>query len=456
MHYTVNEIAEILAADVLNATDALITNVVFDGRKATPGSLFVPLVATNDGHNYVQGAVDNGAVATLWQIDHRESAPTGIPTILVENTERAFQILAAAYLKQVHPRVVAISGSNGKTTTKDFTAAIGATTYKTVKTPENFNNEIGVPTTILAMPEDTELLVVEFGMDHPGDLSLLSDLYHPDITLLTMIGEAHIEFFKTRERIADGKMEIINGMNPAGTFIYNGDEPLLRERAAQHPELKMTTFGLNPDNDLFASDIDLSPVSATFNTNQSDLRFEITLTGRYNVSNALAAIQVGRLLNIPFEQIAHGLANAPLTENRTEWLPGKFGGRILSDVYNSNPTAAKEVLTFFAETPTNGRRIAVLGDMLELGEAGPSLHAGLAAALNPTTIQKVYLVGSIIESLELALQASYPAGSVIRFDKDNKAALTVALTNELTADDIILFKGSHGIHLEEIVTELRK
>ncbi|WP_424571795.1 UDP-N-acetylmuramoyl-tripeptide--D-alanyl-D-alanine ligase [Weissella soli] len=456
MHYTVNEIAAILTAEVLNATDAMITNVVFDGRKATEGSLFIPLVATNDGHNYVQGAIDNGTVATLWQIDHRQSAPSAIPVILVENTEHAFQALAAAYLQQVHPRVVAISGSNGKTTTKDFTAAIGATTYKTVKTPANFNNEIGVPTTILAMPEDTELLVVEFGMDHPGDLSLLSGLYHPDITLLTMIGEAHIEFFKTRARIADGKMEIINGMNPAGTFVYNGDEPLLRERAAQHPELKMTTFGLNPDNDLYANHIELTPVKATFLTNQSRHRFEIALTGRYNVANALAAIQVGRLLAIPFDKIAVGLAQAALTENRTEWLPGNFGGRILSDVYNSNPTAAKEVLTFFAAAPTKGRRIAVLGDMLELGEAGPALHAALAEVLNPTTIQKVYLVGSIIESLEQALKDSYPAGAVSRFDKDAKAALTTVLENELTADDIILFKGSHGIHLEDIVTKLRQ
>lgn len=457
MKLTLTEIATALHAEVLNSqADTSVTNVQFDSRLIEAGSLFIPLVVENDGHNYVQNAVDNHAVATLWQIDHRESAPANIPAILVEDTLKAFQQLAIYYLNKVQPHVVAISGSNGKTTTKDFVAAIGAQKYKTVKTPKNYNNEIGVPTTILRMNEDTELLVIEFGMDRPGDLTYLSKLVKPDLAVLTMIGEAHIEFFKTRERIADGKMEIITGLKQDGKLIYNGDEPLLRERTAQHPNLDTVTFGLNYEDDLFATEIDMSPVQTTFVTNLGPTRFAIPMTGRYNVTNALAAIAVGRELNIPIEDIATALKEAEITENRTEWFDGKFGGKILSDVYNSNPTAAKEVLRFFAEVPTYGEHYAVLGDMLELGEAGPALHASLAEALDPKQIQHIYLVGDIMAALEAQLADIYPAGTVKRYTSDDKDALLADINANITRDDIIMLKGSHGIHLEDVLNALKE
>ncbi|GAK31633.1 possible UDP-N-acetylmuramoyl-tripeptide--D-alanyl-D-alanine ligase [Weissella oryzae SG25] len=448
------EIKDVLHAKVLNEKPVEITNTTFDSRKATSGSLFVPLVADHDGHNYIQAAVAEGAIATLWQSDHLAQAPKNVPTIIVSDTLVAYQTLAAYYLTKVAPKVVAISGSNGKTTTKDLVAAIGATTYKTFKTPANFNNEIGVPKTILSMPTDTELLVIEFGMDRPGDLTHLSELVHPDITVLTMIGEAHIEFFKTRAHIADGKMEIINGMKPNGVLIYNGDEPLLQERVNQHPDLQSVTFGLNDHDDFFASEMDMSPVQTTFQTNQSDRRFSIPLTGRYNVANALAAIAVGRQLAIDYDQIALGLQHAPITENRTEWVDGSFGGKILSDVYNSNPTAAKEVLNFFTEVPTDGDHVVVLGDMLELGSVGPKLHASLADSLDPQRIQRVYLVGDIIKALAEQLADKYPADRVKLYANDEKSALVSELKAVLTRDDMLLLKASHGIHLEEVLREI--
>ena len=454
MNFTLQEMATILNAPIINETSASVTSTTFDSRQAQPGSLFVPLVAENDGHNYLQSAVDNGATVTLWQADHTD-VPSNIPALIVPNTLAAFQQLAAHYLAQVAPKIVAISGSNGKTTTKDLIAAIGASTFKTVKTPANFNNEIGVPTTILSMPEDTELLVIEFGMDRPGDLTFLSKLVQPDIAVLTMIGEAHIEFFKTRDRIADGKMEIINGLKVDGTLVYNGDEPLLTTRANQQTGLHTITFGLAPNNDLYASTIAMTPVTTTFNINTDADTYQIPLTGRYNVSNALAAIAVGQKLGIAPATIANALANAPITENRTEWLPGQFGGQILSDVYNSNPTAAKEVLHFFAETPVKGERFAVLGDMLELGEAGPALHASLAEKLNPATIQHVYLVGDIMLNLVDALTDIYPADHVHHYAKDDKDRLIADLQQALSADDMVMLKGSHGIHLETVVAALQ-
>lgn len=455
MKLTLREMATILNAPIQNEADVAVTSTAFDSRQVKPGGLFIPLVADNDGHHYVDAAESNGATVALWQADH-QNVPSHLPVIIVPDTLAAYQQLASHYLSQVDPLVVAVSGSNGKTTTKDFIAAIGQTSYKTVKTPENFNNEIGVPQTILSMPTDTELLVIEIGMDHPGDLTFLSKLVKPDIALLTMIGEAHIEFFKTRERIADGKMEIINGLKEHGHLVFNGDEPLLLERVGQHAHLLHDSFGLNSTNDLFASEIDMTPVQASFKTNQSAQRFTIPMTGRYNVTNALSAITVGHLLHISDEQIAQALAEAPITENRTEWLDGQFGGKILSDVYNSNPTAAKEVLHFFADTPTQGKRIAVLGDMLQLGDASPALHASLMENLNPDKIAHVYLVGEEIKSLEEALLPIYPAGTVKRYAIDDPESLLKDLLADLTPDDTIMLKGSHGVHLENIVNQLKK
>ena len=455
MKLTLREMATILNAPIQNEADVAVTSTAFDSRQVKPGGLFIPLVADNDGHHYVDAAESNGATVALWQADH-QNVPSHLPVIIVPDTLAAYQQLASHYLSQVDPLVVAVSGSNGKTTTKDFIAAIGQTSYKTVKTPENFNNEIGVPQTILSMPTDTELLVIEIGMDHPGDLTFLSKLVKPDIALLTMIGEAHIEFFKTRERIADGKMEIINGLKEHGHLVFNGDEPLLLERVGQHAHLLHDSFGLNSTNDLFASEIDMTPVQASFKTNQSAQRFTIPMTGRYNVTNTLSAITVGHLLHISDEKIAQALAEAPITENRTEWLDGQFGGKILSDVYNSNPTAAKEVLHFFADTPTQGKRIAVLGDMLQLGDASPALHASLMENLNPDKIAHVYLVGEEIKSLEEALLPIYPAGTVKRYAIDDPESLLKDLLADLTSDDTIMLKGSHGVHLENIVNQLKK
>lgn len=455
MKLTLREMATILNAPIQNEADVAVTSTAFDSRQVKPGGLFIPLVADNDGHHYVDAAESNGATVALWQADH-QNVPSHLPIIIVPDTLAAYQQLASHYLSQVDPLVVAVSGSNGKTTTKDFIAAIGQTSYKTVKTPENFNNEIGVPQTILSMPTDTELLVIEIGMDHPGDLTFLSKLVKPDIALLTMIGEAHIEFFKTRERIADGKMEIINGLKEHGHLVFNGDEPLLLERVGQHAHLLHDSFGLNSTNDLFASEIDMTPVQASFKTNQSAQRFTIPMTGRYTVTNALSAITVGHLLHISDEKIAQALAEAPITENRTEWLDGQFGGKILSDVYNSNPTAAKEVLHFFADTPTQGKRIAVLGDMLQLGDASPALHASLMENLNPDKIAHVYLVGEEIKSLEEALLPIYPAGTVKHYAIDDPESLLKDLLADLTPDDTIMLKGSHGVHLENIVNQLKK
>ncbi|ETY75338.1 UDP-N-acetylmuramoyl-tripeptide--D-alanyl-D-alanine ligase [Lactiplantibacillus fabifermentans] len=456
MKMQVTEIAKAVSA--VNAEQAWpevsVTGVSFDSRKLTAGDLFIPLVGENDGHAFIQSAIDHGAVATLWASDHADSAPKDLPVILVGDTLTALQQLGQYYLQKINPKVVAVTGSNGKTTTKDMIASVLSTQFNVTKTHANFNNQIGVPITLLSMEPNTEVVVVEMGMDHFGELDFLSRLVQPDVAVITMIGEAHIEFFGTRDKIADAKLEIINGLKADGTFIFNGDEPLLQDRA-ENVKQRQRTFGLDADNTLSGSDVETSRATTSFKTNLwPDATYTIPMMGAYNVNNALAALLVGDTFHIRPESAQKAIASFVPTENRTEWLTGHKGEAILSDVYNSNPTAAKRVLAAFAAVPTNGKRIAVLGDMLELGDQADALHASLASELNPDTIQSVYLNGEHMQALAAALKVKYPETAVHYYTMDQQPAMIEALQQTVAADDEVLLKGSHGIHLEKVLTAL--
>ncbi|WP_054653393.1 UDP-N-acetylmuramoyl-tripeptide--D-alanyl-D-alanine ligase [Limosilactobacillus equigenerosi] len=432
----------------------IITDVAFDTRQLTAGSLFVPLTGARDGHDFIDAAIENGAQATLWQRGHA-GVPTTLPVLEVADPLEAMQTIAKAYLAQVKPQVVAVTGSNGKTTTKDLIAAVLATKFKVTKTPENFNNELGVPLTIFGMDDGTEVLVVEMGMDRFGQLEQLSQLVHPDFAVITMIGEAHIEFFGTRDKIADAKMEIVAGMPATGTLVINGDEPLLTSRAATLSQT-VKQFGRQATNDVYATQVTVQPTQLSFTTNTwPELTMTVPLVGEYNVSNALAAVTIGQAFQISGEQIAHGLATSAMTANRSEWLTAPNGTRILSDVYNSNPTAAREVLQTVSQLPTAGNRIAVLGDMLELGTASAALHASLATAIDPIKFHAIYLVGDEMRALQAQLQTNgYPMERVHWYAKDDLASLTQELQSVLQADDMVVLKASHGIHLETVLANL--
>ncbi|AVL02014.1 UDP-N-acetylmuramoyl-tripeptide--D-alanyl-D-alanine ligase [Pediococcus pentosaceus] len=459
MKMQLSEIARALGTDEYPElwNDISVTSVQFDSRKLSPGSLFVPIMGERDGHDFISQAVTAGAVATLWAEDHQERRPADLPSILVKNPLEALQKLAKYYLDKINPKVVAITGSNGKTTTKDMTAAVLEAEYNVVKTKANFNNELGVPITILGMSSNTEVLVVEMGMDRPGQLHFLSELVQPDIAVITMIGEAHIEFFKTRERIADAKMEITDGLKEDGCFVFNGDEPLLEQRA-KDLNVEQYRFGLKADNDVSASDIQGTDTSTMFKTNlDEETTVTIPVLGDYNVTNALAAIAVGHKYHIDLKKEAEALVDFDLTKNRTEWLTGKKGERILSDVYNSNPTAARAVLDSFANVNTEGRRLVVLGDMLELGENADQMHASLAEKLNAKRFAQVYLIGPHMKALEKRLidEDIYSKDAVHYYETGELKRLTDGLSTEIQANDSILLKASHGIHLENVVDKIK-
>ncbi|KRL20285.1 UDP-N-acetylmuramoyl-tripeptide--D-alanyl-D-alanine ligase [Lentilactobacillus kisonensis] len=460
MKMTIGEIASAINAKVDNVPeDSLkqeVDGVCFDSRKMKPGQLFIPLSGDHDGHDYIESAISNGAAATLWSADRVSRLPIAIPALVVADPLASFQELSRYYLSKINPRVIAITGSNGKTTTKDMIASILSSTFHVTKTHDNFNNEIGVPYTILQMESNTEFLVVEMGMDRPGQLDFLSKLVQPDVAIITMIGEAHIEFFGTRDKIADAKMEITHGLKADGMLIYDGDEPLLAERA-KHIETIKRTFGRHESNDIFPTETTDSKYQTTFKVNLwPDVELTLPMIGDYNVNNALAAISVGQVFQIHPTLIEKSLAKLDLTKNRTQWLVGKKGEKILSDVYNSNPTAAKEVLTAFQETPTKGRRIVVLGDMLELGAQSKAMHAGLAANIDPSQIAMVYLIGSDMAALYQRLQPVFAPENLHHYAADQLDQLTTDLDSQLATDDEVMLKASHGLHLENVVAKLVK
>lgn len=456
MKMSLAEIAKAIQVqnDIADWQNLEVTSVAFDSRNLAVGALFIPLQGAQDGHQYVDSAFNNGAVASLWASDH-ELPNTDQPLLVVDDPLLALQKLSQYYLRKINPFVVAVTGSNGKTTTKDLTAAVLATQMNVTKTNANFNNEIGVPITLLNMNPNTEAVVVEMGMDRPGQLDFLSKLATPDIAVITMIGEAHIEFFGTRDKIADAKMEITHGLKEDGTLVYNGDEPLLKERAAQIKQDRQT-FGRELGNDLYAISVQATPDHVKFRVNEwPEMDFELPMGGEYNVNNALAAMLVGKLMHIKPENMQRALADVELTANRAEWIKGDAGEEILSDVYNSNPTAVKQVLKTLTGVKTSGRHVAVLGDMLELGDASAKLHADLAEAINHEQIDAVYLVGSEMDNLKARLLADgYPQADLHSYAADQLADLTNDLKATLTSNDVVLLKASHGIHLEKVLSQL--
>lgn len=439
MDYSIAKIGDILNAKTQGSGQ--VTGVSFNSRQVVPGDLFVALVADNDGHQYIQDALQRGAAAVL--VDDQHHIPNDVPAVIVPDTLIALQQLGAFRRQELNPKVVAITGSNGKTTTKDMTAAVMAKRYKTFKTPENFNNEIGVPMTLLTMPADTEVLVVELGMDRPGQLTALSKLVVPDVAIITMIGEAHIEFFQTRAKIAQAKLEIVAGLKPDGVLCIPFDEPLLTQAAIAQ---KVVLFG----DGVSAVQGDATTTTFTY----QETRFAIPLIGGYNIMNALAAVSAGILLHIDLDDAVEALQTFDLTKNRTERLVTARGVNLISDVYNSNPTAVAAVLATLKAIPAPHKYV-VLGDMLELGEQAATLHANLAKEILAANVTGVYLVGQLFTANAAPILAPhFDSEHLHLYDTQQLDALIADLKTLGDAGDVILLKASHGIHLENVVNAL--
>ena len=446
------EIAEVLSAknDVTQFENVALRNAEFDSRLIESGDLFVPLKGARDGHDFIATAFAQGAAATLSERPVVEGA-----YILVDDVLTAFQRLAQYYLEKRQVDVLAVTGSNGKTTTKDMLAQLLATTYKTYKTQGNYNNEIGLPYTVLHMPEDTEKLVLEMGQDHLGDIHLLSELAKPKTGIVTLVGEAHLEFFGSRAEIAQGKMQIADGLRKDGLLIVPADKIVNEFLPA---DCKLVRFG--PDADIFLTRLEERKDSLSFECNFLEQRIDLPVTGKYNATNAMIAAYAALQEGISEAAIAQAFSELELTRNRTEWKKAGNGADILSDVYNANPTAMRLILETFSTIPANpgGRKMAVLADMKELGVDSKSMHGSMITSLNPEIVTDLFLYGQDMEALYDYAKEIYLPGKVHYFikndEKDQFKQLKQAVREKLTPADQILLKGSNSMNLAKLVEDL--
>lgn len=458
---TLGQIATMSGGTLVGTADAQmeVQGVCKDSRNPQHGALYIPLIGERfDGHEFVRQVLEAGAAASFWQRDH--GTPPDGAIIEVENTLIALQQLASAYLRETGVAVVGITGSNGKTTTKDMVSALLSTTFKVHKTEGNYNNHIGLPLTALAMEEDTDILILEMGMSGRNEISLLSDIAQPDVAIITNIGESHMLQLGSRTEIARAKLEIVGGLKPGGLLIYNGDEPLLPQVLAEQDtkkqeQLKLVTFGLGTDNDDYPTSLNSYGDGSIFTSRQTgEEAIRLPLLGRHNVVNCLAALAVARHFGVNIEHIRKGLSSLKLTGMRIEVIACESGLTILNDAYNASPASMRAAIDTLENCETSGRKAAVLGDMLELGPDEKQFHEEIGAHLARASVNLLWTYGKLGSAIADGARASMPDEAIHSFME--KKDLIEHLKATLHSDDVLLVKASRGMKLEEIVDELKK
>ncbi len=454
---TLKQIAEMVSAknDLTSFADIMIAGVTIDSRKIEPGNLFVPFKGERvDGHQYVEESIKKGAAAALWQKDV-PNPPAHLPILIVEDTLTALQELARQYRNELPVKVVGITGSNGKTTTKDMTASLLSLKYKVQKTEGNFNNHLGLPLTVLGLNEDTEIAVLEMGMSGRGEIAFLTKLACPDAVVITNIGESHLLDLGSREGIAEAKLEILQGLKDGGLAVLHGEEPLLMERIqAYKGNVQVQTFGRNEANDIFPTEIVQLEQGNRFKMNASNESFELPVLGTHNILNALASMLIAHYFSIPFEQMNEGLKGIKLTNMRMELVEGSHGEKIINDAYNASPTSMAAAIELVSNLKGYDRKILVLGDMLELGPEEEQYHYQIGKGLNQTKIDLVFTYGNLGSHIAKGAREVLGGQKVYAFS--DKTELIDELEKHMNEKTLVLVKASRGMKLEEVVKAMQK
>ena len=426
--------------------NAVVTGICTDTRRAERGELFIPFKGEKtDGHDYIETALYSGCTAAL-----SERPIPNQPVIVVKNTRTALAEIAAGYRREFTPLTCAVTGSVGKTTLKEIIASVFGTTYQTLKTEGNFNNEIGLPLTVLRLEKDTQACVLEMGMSHRGEIGRLSRIARPDIAVINNIGIAHIENLGTRENIRDAKMEILEGMN-GGKVILNSDEPLLAEKAAELGP-RAFTFGMESDADVRCLRYEASEQGsrAVFAHPLGQSEVFVPAAGAHNVKNALAAFAAGICADIAPERIVRGIAAFTNTGMRQN-IYRRADRTVIEDCYNANPDSMKAALSVLRELEGK-RKVAVLGTMRELGTFAPSAHCEIGS-IAADSAELLIFCGKNAEDYARGAHASgFDMKKVVVCTDSDEAGKHAA---RLTAEgDVILFKGSRGEKMENAIAAL--
>jgi len=448
------QIAEFASASVSGGNgNVSIDKISTDSRTLKHGELFVALRGENfDGHKFVEAAVKTGAVGAIVDLGWKGKVPDNFTVIRVEDTLQAYQTVAANYRKSLPLRVLAITGSNGKTSTKDFAAAVLGRRFRVTKTQGNFNNHVGLPRTMLEATSQDEVAVWEIGMNHPGEVAALAKIAAPDAALITNIGIAHIEFMGSREAIAAEKGALAEAIGPQGSIILNADDPFSKNIAARtHAKV---IFAGTTAGTIRAGEITQSAHGSDFTILEGAhrCRAQLPVPGLHMVQNAMLAVAAGRLFGLSLEEAAAGLVAAPLAKARLQIR--QIGGvQFIDDSYNANPDSMKAALRTLVELEADGKRIAVLGEMRELGKESARGHREVGETAAELGVDQLIAIGDMGAAIaeaaqEAGLEKTAAVGSI------SEAA---EMLTEITAPgDLVLIKGSRTARTERVLEEFAK
>lgn len=451
---TLGHIAKMLGGEISDPSkeDTLIEGISTDSRTISPNNLYIPLIGeVFDGRIFIKECENKGAAAFLIDKDFEINKNISIPYILVADTGKALRDLARAYRNELDIKIIGITGSNGKTTTKDLLESTLKEKYKVQKTMGNLNNEIGVPKTILSLDEETEIGIIELGTDNFGDIALTTRIAQPDIAAILNIGDSHLHNLKSREGIAKAKMEITEGLAEDGIFIYNIDDPILaKEVPTYNVDQKVLAFGTSDD-----ADFKITPVAG----NNSDVEFKneatvykVPLLGDHQIYNGGITAMIGQILGLSEKQIQDGLKKVKASHNRSALLE-LHGFDILDDSYKSNPQALLTGLNTTYTLKGYKNKIVVLGDMLELGENEKELHYDVGTKIDPNEIHYALFYGPLSYEMYKGALENFPNNRAFYFK--SKADACDKLKQLITKSTLVLVKGSHGMHMEEIIECVR-
>ena len=428
------------------------TSATIDSRNVPPGSVFIAIKGdTHDSHEFIPELLK---IPCALVVSRPESvAGVSNPAIIVTDTRKALGQLGAHCRERFAGTVIAIGGSNGKTTTKHMVGSVLAARLKGTQSPKSFNNDIGVPLTLLGVSRRDHYVVLELGTNHPGELAPLSIMAQPNIAVITSIGAEHLEGFADLDGVRREELTLLNGLMPNGVAIVNGDDPILALARRRSPS-QLISFGFDPDNDLAITSTQCSLDGVQFTIRGEPEPFYVPLPGRHNASNALAAIAVGRAMSMGFPTIRKALANTTRPEMRMQTV--RAGDiTILNDAYNANPASMSAALETLRDADVPGRRIAVLGEMRELGEHSAALHQQIGQLAVHCKLDLLIAVGPGGQTIAAAALAAGMPKSKVKQLADSAAA-AARVPGLLRKDDTVLLKASRTIKLELVAQAIAK
>lgn len=447
-------LAEIAAAtggvlDTTDGTPVVDAPLAFDSRHPAPGALFACLTgALVDGHDFAALAVEQGAVAALAQ------RPVHVPAVLVPDVLTAMSDLARAVHQRYDGVTIGITGSAGKTTTKDLLAHVLGAHAPTVANRASFNNEIGFPVTVSSVRPDTRYLVLEMGARGKGHIQALCDIARPGISTVLGIGSAHVGEFGSREAIAEAKAEIVRALPATGTAVLNADDPLVSAMRREH-DGRILTFGTDQGADVRTTDITTDKGRPTFTLHHQGrtTAVQLTIYGRHNVTNALAAASTALAAGVPFDTVATALSEARMaTGGRMAVTTRTDGVTVINDAFNASPESVLAALDAQTEVGRGRRRIAVLGEMAELGDASVEWHRRVADAAARAGLAHLLVVGSG-EGADVLADA-YTAATRTAPDRHTADTVSAAVRAVLLPGDVLLVKGAHALGLDAVADQL--